>query len=226
VEGIIKMENHLIQFEELPVRTQHALEILVEWHSVLVYEMRKGEYGFYVLDAYMPNGSNFKGLVESEYVCRSYFIQETVLKVINTKFKDVRCRYFPKGYLSMESLRIETPPICFFNEGYGFSIEIHSNDYGFLDNDIAPAYAHVLDENELEIGLLNITGPCPKRVTDIKEFRPPHLLGDPDPIKKTPLSFHRKNLVRWANSFTGSEIRQQRWEWVQHVWETSHRDSR
>jgi hypothetical protein len=220
------MKSKFIEFEELPKNIQHALEVLVEWHSVLVYEMRKGEYGFYVLDEYMPNGANFTGLVESDYVCRSYFIQKTVLKVINTKFKDVRCRYFPKGYLSMESLRIETPPICFFNEGYGFSIEIHSNDYGFLDSNIAPAYAHVLDKDEFEIGLLDITGHCPKRVADIKEFRPPHLPGDPDPMKITPLRTHRKNLVKWANSFTGSEIRQQRWEWVQHVWVTTHYDSR
>jgi hypothetical protein len=218
--------KRLIKFKELPRRLQHALEVLVEWHSVLVYEIGKSVYGFYVLDEYMPNGANFEGLVESEYVCRSHFIQKTVLHVINTKFKNTRCRYFPKGYLSSGMLAIEVPCLCFLNEGYGFSIELHSNDYGFLDSDIAPAYVHVLDEEELEIGLLNITGPSPKRVSDIKEFRPPHLFGDPDPMKRTPLMKHRKNLVKWANSFIDDELRINRWVWVQNNWESTHRTRR
>jgi hypothetical protein len=127
----------------------------------------------------------------------------------------------------MESLGIETPCVCFFNEGYGFSIDIHSNDYGFIDNDMAPAFAYVLDENELEIGLLNITGSCPKKISDIKEFRPPHLPGDPDPMKKTPLMKHRRNLIKWANSVIGEgEEKIKRWDWVQSVWVSSHRTSR
>jgi hypothetical protein len=229
-ERKVRKNKKLICFEELPKRLQHALEILVEWHSVLVYEIKKGMYGFYVLDEYMPNGANFTGLIESDYVCRSHFIQESVLKVINTKFKGIRCRYFPKGYLSMESLRIEVPSLCFYSQGYGFSIELHSNDYGFLDDEnavIAPAYVHVLDEDELEIGLLNITGPCPERVSDIREFRPPHLPGDPDPMKFTPLMKHRKNLVKWANSFTGEgDFRIKTWDWIKHMWISVHKDSR
>jgi hypothetical protein len=221
------VRSRFIEFDELPKNIQHALEILVEWHSVLVYEIRKNEYGFYILDKYMPNGANFDGLVESDYVCRSYFIQKTVLKIINTKFKDVRCRYFPKGYLSIGSLGIEIPRVCYFSEGYGFSIEIHSNDYGFIENNIVPAYAHVMDENEFEIGLLDISGPCPKKVSDIKEFRPPHLPGDPDPMKITPLTIHRKNLVKWANSFIGEDkFRTGRWEWTKNIWVSCHKDSR
>jgi hypothetical protein len=187
-------------------------------------------YGFYVLDEYMPNGANFTGLVESEYVCRSHFIQKSILRIIKTKFKNTRCRYFPKGYLSLESLRIETIRLCFFNEGYGFSVDLHSNDYGFLDEErstVAPAYVHVLDNDELEIGLLNIAGPCPKKVSDIKEFRPPHLFGDPDPMKVTPLMKHRRNLIKWANSFTGEgNLKMKMWDWVKHMWTSSHKDSR
>jgi hypothetical protein len=221
--------NPTIHFKELPRRLQHALQIEVEWHSVLVYEIEKGMYGFYILDEYMPGGSDFTGLIDSEY---SYgndgFIQETIQNVIDTKFKGIRCRYFPKGCLSLSSLQISIAITCPIKLGYGFSIEVHSNDYGFLEEEkakIAPAYAHVLDVDELEIGLLNITGPCPKRVADINEFRPPHLFGDSDPINITPLMKYRRNLVKWANSLRQDE-NYNYWFWSRYIWKMAHENKR
>jgi hypothetical protein len=221
-------DNNFIYFEELPKKLQHALEILVEWHSVLVYEIKKGMYGFYILDEYMPVGADFTNLVESEYVSSGHFIQKSVLRIINTKFKNIRCRYFPKGYINppIGTLGIEIYRLCSLSDGMGFSIELHVNDYGFLDEEkstIAPAYVHVLDEDELEIGLLNITGLCPKKISDIKEFRPPHLIGNSKAIKKTPLMKHRKNLVKWGNYHHKN---QRCWEWAQYLWESSRKDSR
>jgi hypothetical protein len=185
-------------------------------------------YGFYILDKYMPTGSDFTGLIESEYVNVHHFIQKSVLNIIETKFSGIRCRYFPKGYLPtpIGALGVEIYRACSLSDGLGFSIELHVNDYGFLDIEkakIAPAFVHVLDEDELEIGLLNITGPCPKKVSDIKEFRPPHLPGDSEPMKKTPLMKHRKNLVRWANCYY---LETRCWEWTQDLWSDSRRDSR
>jgi hypothetical protein len=187
-----------VEFEELPKRIQHALEVLVEWHSVLVYEIEKCIYGFYVLDEY---------------------IHENISNIIDSKFKGKRCKYFLKGTLPMGSLQIEILDLCKFKEGYGFSIELHDNDYGFLDKEDAPAFVHVLDGDELEIGLLNITGPCPKKVSDIKEFRPPHEFASPLPMRHTPLMKHRKNLIKWANL---SHIDQNRWEWAQEAWNMFH----
>jgi hypothetical protein len=224
----MKKNKRLIEFEELPKRLQHALEIEVEWHSVLVYEIEKSMYGFYILDAYMPIFSDFTGLIESEYAHEhDGFIQESVQKIIDTKFKGVRCKYFPKGCLSSASLKIEILDLCLFKFGLGFSIELHDNDYGFLDEEkakVAPAYVHVLDENELEIGLLNITGPCPKKITDIKEFRPPIIWKGTRRIKKTPLMKHRRNLVKWANNcFEGGNTR---WGRAQEMWEIMHEGKR
>jgi hypothetical protein len=225
----MKKDKTFISFEELPLRTQHALEVLMEWHSVLVYEIKKGMYGFYVLDEYMPFGPDFTGLVENEYVCSGHFIQKTILNIIKTRFKGIRCRYFPKGYMPEGKLRVEIYQACLLSYGFGFSIEVHTNDYGFLDEErgkIAPAYAHVLDDNELEIGLLNITGPCPKKISDIKEFRPPHGFGDDEPMKITPLMKHRKNIVKWANNIR-VVTNKSNWNWIQEVaWESSRRDSR
>jgi hypothetical protein len=220
----MKKDNIFISFEELPRNIQHALEVLMEWHSVLVYEIKEGMYGFYILDEYMPFGPDFTGLVESEYVISGHFIQETILNIIKTKFKGTRCRYFPKGYMSEGELRIEIYTACLLSYGFGFSIEVHNNDYGFLDEEkgkIAPAYAHVLDKDELEIGLLNITGPCPRKVSDIKEFRPPL----DKPIRKTPLMMHRKDIVKWANRIRIA-TNKTNWDWIQWAWEKSRRDSR
>jgi hypothetical protein len=215
----MKKDKILISIDELPKRLRHALEVLVEWHSVLVYEMEKGKYGFYIIDKYMPNFSDFTGLVESEYVNDHHFIQKSVLKIIETKFQGIRCRYFPKGGLPHESMQIEMVELCKFKSGLGFSIEIHSNDYGFLTGEeakFAPAYAHVLDKDELEIGLWNITGPCPKKISDIKEFRPPYEDGYLTPLKRTPLMEHRQNLVKWDNSPRLEEETQ--WESTQYLW--------
>jgi hypothetical protein len=215
----MKKNKNYIYFEELPKRLQHALEILVEWHSVLVYEIRKGMYGFYILDKYMPIGADFTDLIESEYVNAHHFIQKSILEVIETKFKGIRCRYFPKGYFDSEMSEIEIFRLCEFKDGLGFSIELHSNDYGFLNEEkarIAPAYAHVLDENGLEIGLLNISGPCPKKISDIKEFRPPHIPGKVFVMKKTPLLKHRKNIVKWANILVPNG--KTNWDEAQNTW--------
>jgi hypothetical protein len=222
------MHKNVIEFEELSKSLQHALEIEVEWHSVLVYEIKKSMYGLYILDEYMPGGSDFTGLIDSDYVHENdNFIQESVQKIIESKFKGTRCKYFPKGCLSLESLRIN--PVNIYtheNSEFPFSIEIHSNDYGFLDEEraqIAPAYAHVLDKDILEVGLFSITGPCPHKIADIKEFRPPHKFGESEPIKITPLKKYMKYLVRWANSLRQN---QKCWEWAQQVWKMGHIDTR
>jgi hypothetical protein len=191
-------KNKNIEFKGLPIKLQHALEILVEWHSVLVYEIKRGKYGFYILNKYELNA---------------------LPKLINTNFEGKRYKCFLKGTLPLGSLQIEVITLCKFEEGFGFSIEIHDSDYGFLNKNDAPAYVHVLDENELEIGLLNITGPCPKRISEIKEFRPPHEIGDPNPMKKTSLMKYRKNLVKWANAI---HIEGNHWEWAQESWTMFH----
>jgi hypothetical protein len=220
----MKTDKRLIAFEELPKRLQHALEIEVEWHSVLVYEIKKGMYGFYILDEHMPTFSDFTGLIRSEYAHdNDGFIQKTVQKIIDTKFKEMRCKYFPKGCLPNASLEIEILSLCLFKFGLGFSIELHDNDYGFLDEEranVAPAYVHVLDKDELEIGLLNITGPCPKKITDIKEFRPPIIWKGSKRVKTTPLMRHRTNIIKWANNkiIDGPT----RWESAQEWWEKMH----
>jgi hypothetical protein len=169
IQGEEEMENRnkrKIRFEELPKRQQRALELLVEWHRVIVYEIEKKVYGFYVLDKYLPWKS------ESG---------ESVQNVLKTRFKDIRCGYFPKGGLFLEGSQIDVVDLCLLKQGYGFSIEFHSNDYGFLYGEKtkwAPAHLHVLDEDEAEIGLLNITGPCPIKISDIKEFKPPHIFDE------------------------------------------------
>jgi hypothetical protein len=217
----MRKNRQFIDFEELPKRVQHALEIEVEWHSVLVYEIRKGMYGFYILDKYMPTFADFTGLIKSEYAYNNEgFIQKSVQKVIDTTFSGMRCRYFPKGCLSSTSLEIEILDLCLFKFGLGFSIELHCNDYGFIDGEkskAAPAYVHVLDEDELEIGLLNITGPCPKKISDITEFRPPVIFKKGRRIKVTPLMKHRKNLIRWANNNFMDGLT--RWGFAQEMWE-------
>jgi hypothetical protein len=192
----MRKDKRLIDFEKLPKRVQHAFETLVEWHNVIIYEFEKGMYGFHLFDGY-----------DEEYV----------EKMANTKFKGMRYNYYFRGALLKGPQRIEVIILCSLKRGYGFSIEAHSNDYGFLNNDAAPAHVHVLGEDELEIGMLNISGPCPKRAADIKEFRPPCEYGCAAPLKKTPLMAHRKNLVKWAN-FVGSEHYND-WEWAQEVWE-------
>jgi hypothetical protein len=186
-DTIVKKYKDVIYFEELPRNIQHALEILVEWHSVLVYKQPNGRYAFTVLDVYMPHGSDFTGLVKSKYVNEHFYIQKSIQKIIDTEYKGIKCAYFPKGNLDYEGkLSLSYMPVCEFQAGYGFSIEIHSNDYGFLvgeESRIVPAHAHVLDKDGLEIGLLNITGDCPRKVSDIKEFRPPYKEGNIKPIK-------------------------------------------
>jgi hypothetical protein len=223
----MREDEILIEFEELPKRLQHALEVEVEWHSVLVYEIEKGIYGFYIMDEYMPSGSNLAGLIRSEYSHgNDGFIQESIQKIIDTKFKKIRCKYFPKGCLSTESLQVSIVRVCEFRDEFNFSIEIHSSDYGFLDgieSKSAPAYAYVLDKEELEIGLLNITGSCPKKVSDVKEFRPPHKFGYSTSLKVTPLMKHRKNLIKWANSLRNEETN---WKWTQYVWRMGHKYTR
>jgi hypothetical protein len=89
----MKKDKDIIHIEELPKNMRHALETLVEWHSVLVYEIKKGMYGFYVLDKYMPSGSDFTGLIESKYVNMHDYIQKSVQRIIDTKFEGIRCRY-------------------------------------------------------------------------------------------------------------------------------------
>jgi hypothetical protein len=182
---IDKKYKEVIYFEDLPQNIQHSLEILVEWHSVLVYEIKKGVYGFTVLDMYMPTFSNFDGIIESKYESIEHHIQKPIQKIIDTQFKGMRCAYFPKGILGSRSMRLSSVVVCDIHNNFSFSIEIHSNDYGFLNGaeaKIAPAYAHVLDENELETGLLNITGGCPKKFLILKS------LGRrmSDPPKKLP----------------------------------------
>jgi hypothetical protein len=225
---IEKCEN-IIYFEELPRNIQHALEILVEWHSVLVYQQSNGRYGFTILDVYMPNGSDFTDLIESKYVNAHHYIQKSIQKIIDTEYNGVRCAYFPKGNLSSNShLLLGYMISCDIHAGYGFSIEVHSNDYGFLDEErskIAPAHAHVLDKDGLEIGLLNICGPCPKKISDVKEFRPPHEFGDPEPMKKTHLLKHRKNIVKWANVLIHDQIPSNLWELTQQNWISLHEES-
>jgi hypothetical protein len=216
--GIIdKKYNDVIYFEELPINIQHALEILVEWHSVLVYQQKNGRYGFTVIDEYMPNFSNFNGLIESKFVNANNYIQKSIQEIIDNEYKGIRCSYFPKGNLESVSMEISVPIICDLHLGFGFSIELHSPDYGFLDvekSKIAPAYAHVLDKDELEIGLLNITGPCPKDVSDIREFNPRNI--------KENITFNncKKNILIWANSKPLNY--DNRWEWSQEMWTLIH----
>jgi hypothetical protein len=216
----------VIYFEELPKNIRHALEILVEWHSILVYEIRKGIYGFMVLDMYMPRFSNFDGIIESKYESIGHYIQIPIQKIIDTQFKGMRCGYFPKGVLELTSMRLSAAIVCDIHNGLGFSIEIHSNDYGFLKggkSKTAPAYAHVLDEDDLEIGLLNISGPCPKLVGNIREFRPPYDFIDPKLIGKTPLMKHRRNIIKWANS---NDDEGNQWERAQEMWDLEHQYKR
>jgi hypothetical protein len=210
---IDKKYKEVIYFEELPKNVQHALEILVEWHSVLIYEIKKGMYGFTIVDMYMPRFSDFDGLIESKYESIGHYIQIPIQKIIDKQFKGIRCGYFPKGVLESVSMQLGATIVCDIRNGLGFMIEIHSNDYGFLEGkeaEIAPAYAHVLDENELEIGLLNISGPCPNRVSDIKEFCQ---LQKHNNSKSNTLMKHRKNIIKWAKKF---------WKQTQEIWELEH----
>jgi hypothetical protein len=224
-----KKNKNIIEYEELPRNIQHALEILVEWHGVLVYETEKNTYAFTIIEVDMyDHESKF---VESEYVNAHHYIHISVLDIINTKFKGIRCRYFPKGFLSDGAMQLESITVCSLHRGYGFSIEVHSADYGFMDNDIAPAYAHVLDPEGLEIGLLNIAGPCPKKISDVKEFRPPYDVADGIPMKVTPLMKHRRNIVKWANSHlrhhdTGEYYKENRWNMTKTDWTFVHSGKR
>jgi hypothetical protein len=224
MDTIDKKYKEVIYFEELPKNIQHALEVLVEWHSVLVYQQPNGRYGFTILDKYMPTFSDFTGLIESKYVNANHFIQESIQKIIDTEYEGARCAYFPKGNLESESMQISVPIVCNARSEYGFSIEIHSTSYGFLDNEkaeIAPAYAHVLDEEELPIGLLNISGPCPQKVADVKEFKFIHEFEKPKSLRNTPLMKHRRNIVKWANhSAKGSEYNN--WQFAKEIWGLIH----
>jgi hypothetical protein len=207
-----------IEFEELPRILKHALEILVEWHDVIVYEINKGMYGFYILDKRLPYYPPEPTKASLQKTSEEY---NSILDLLNTKFKDMRCKYFYKGELHSVSMKIEITDLCYLEQGYGFSIETHNNDHGFLygkESESTPAYVHVLDEDELEIGLLSITGPCPKKISDIKEFRPFNLLDYKVP-KTTPLMKHRRNLIKWANQ-QGEFFN--KWEWAQEIWATNH----
>jgi hypothetical protein len=195
------------KFEELPKKQQHALELLVEWNGVIVYEIDKKVFGFYVLDKHLP--------WKSEFI-------ESVQDILRNRFSNTRYAYFPKGGLYLKGSQIEIIEFCSLSQGYGFSIELHSNDYGFLYGERAkwaPAHLHVLDENKEEIGLLAIAGPCPKKISDIKEYKPPFIFDDKGKKMKTPLMSYRKNLVEWANK---KGCLYSRWEWAQETWFSIH----
>jgi hypothetical protein len=170
----------------------------------------------------MPTFSNFHGIIESKYESIEHYIQKPIQEIIDTQFKGIRCAYFPKGILGSKSLQLSSVVVCDIHNNLGFSIEIHSNDYGFLDGEgakIAPAYAHVLDEDEMEIGLLNITGECPRKISDIKECRTLHVT----PSQKTPLMKCRRNIIKWANSLVENKSR---WESSQELWSLIKEDKR
>jgi hypothetical protein len=210
-----------IEFEELPKRLQHALEILLEWHRVIVYEIEKDTYGFYILNKELPYDSSESSKKYPKNISNNPFGCDSVSDLLNIKFKDMRCKYFYKGELHSRSMKIEIIDLCYFKQGYGFSIELHSNNYGFLygeESKIIPAYVHVLAEDESIIGLLNITGSCPKKVSDIKEIRQFDKMSN-STKKATPLMKHRKNIIKWANQ--PGEL-YNKWEWTQQIWATAH----
>jgi hypothetical protein len=218
----INKDKDIIDFRELPRNVLHALELAVEWHGVLLYEIKKGMYGFTVLESDMYIPPDFSGFIESKYIVRDYYIPIHIQNIIDTQFKGIRCMYFPKGFLEIGPMELDSDKVCPFHRGYGFSIEVHSHDYGFLDSDIAPAHAHVLDREGFEIGMISITGPCPKKVSDIKEFRPPQdIFGYPKIVKVTPLMKHRKNIIKWANSciLSGGQTE---WEKTKKFWTEIH----
>jgi hypothetical protein len=173
-------------------------------------------YGFTIIESDVNRGT----YVKSKHNFNRCTIPKHVQKIINTKFSDIKCLYFQKGCFSEPPyFGLEISTLCSVHQGYGFSIEMHSTDYGFVsgkESKIAPAYVHVLDENGLRIGMLNITGPCPKKISDIKEFRPPD-------EKQTPLNKNRKNIIKWANTKielngVNGVYEEKYWYWVQLLW--------
>jgi hypothetical protein len=221
-------KDKVIHFEELPDNLKHTIKMVVEWHSILVYEIKKGMYGMMIIttDIYKDK------LVESKNSINNFHIPDYVKALIDTQFKGTRCLYCDKGCFAYPPFfELEILTLCPFHWGYGFSIEIHSDDYGFLDGKkakILPAHVHVLDENGLRIGMIDITGSCPKKVSDVKEFWPPCNKDTIVPMKITPLTKHRKNIVKWANketSVSNDDLFRNEWEWAQEMWnsEIKHR---
>jgi hypothetical protein len=205
-----------VKFEEFPSYLQHTIETIVEWHDVLVYEIDKDMYGFMIIEPNLHNDMPIK----SKQCFNSDTLPKQVQSIIDAKFSETKCLYFNKGCFGVPPyLGLEILTLCRIYQGYGFSIEMHSTDYGFVDGKnsrIAPAHVHVLDETGKRLGMLNITGPCPKKISDIKEFRP---ISD----KETPLTKHRKNIVKWANSKielngVNGPYEEEYWYWIKILW--------
>jgi hypothetical protein len=86
---------------------------------------------------------------------------------------------------------------------YGINIILHSKEHGQMDktrvlkDEESPAHAIVLIAfTSNKIGELNMTGPCPKTIRDVIEYRA-------NRNKNSQLfNNHRKNIIRWANDKT------------------------
>jgi hypothetical protein len=209
--------NHSLKFEDFPFNFQQAIDRMVKWNSILVYEISKDVYGFTIIECDLRHDTK----VESKQRFNRDTIPVHVQAIIDTQFTGVKCLYFPKGCFALPPyFGTEILTLCHLNQGYGFSIEMHSTDYGFIDGEkskIAPACVHLFDENRVYTGILNITGPCPQKVSDIKEFRPRH-------EKQTPLTKHRKNIVKWANSElelkgVDGPYQEKYWHWAKLLWD-------
>ncbi|MFP3043293.1 hypothetical protein LQZ19_15885 [Treponema primitia] len=68
---------------------------------------------------------------------------------------------------------VEVITVCSETDDLGIIIRIHSDDHGYMNNELldenqSPAHAHVFNLGGEEIGILNITGPAPIKSKDVK----------------------------------------------------------
>jgi hypothetical protein len=113
---------------------------------------------------------------------------------------------------------IEGNLITKHNDKYGIGVVINSNDHGnmnknrVLEDSESPAHAHIYSNDSRKlVGLLNITGPCPKTKDDVHEYR-----ASKDSNFNTNI---KKIICRWANdSFDKNEYEKNNWKNIQKYW--------
>jgi hypothetical protein len=105
-------------------------------------------------------------------------------------------------------------------------VKIHSNDNGYMEKERLltdpelPARAHILSKDKKNIGLLNITGPQPIKVTEINQF-----FEKKDNSEKIFSLGIKKEILSWALMRAKSDPSHNCWEQAVILWNTYHPDN-
>jgi len=85
----------------------------------------------------------------------------------------------------------------------------------YIPDHDSPAHAHVLTADNYLIGFVNITGPRPKTIQDVWEYRKP---------KTSKLDEYREDIVNWANSRVEDDEGNFIYNWtlVRYLWKVDH----